>query len=34
MFDTMNDMAPEVRERSIGLLDARLADCVDLQTQV
>ncbi|MDG3008399.1 ferritin-like domain-containing protein [Paludisphaera mucosa] len=34
MFETMNDLALEVRGRFIGLLNARLADCVDLQTQV
>jgi starvation-inducible DNA-binding protein len=34
MFDTKNDLSPAVREKVIGLLNARLADCIDLQTQV
>lgn len=34
MFKTKNDIPEEVRARAIELLDARLADAVDLQTQV
>ena len=34
MFETKNDLSPTVREQNIGLLDARLADAVDLHTPV
>jgi hypothetical protein len=34
MFETKNDLSPTVREKDVGLLDARLADAVDLHTQV
>lgn len=30
---TRNDLPKEVRDRMVGLLNARLADCIDLQTQ-
>ena len=33
MFDTRNDLPPATRARSIELLNARLADAIDLQTQ-
>lgn len=33
-FDTRNDIAAEVRARIIDLLDARLADAIDLSGQV
>lgn len=34
MYHTRNDLAPPVREASIGMLQRRLADAVDLFTQV
>src|SRR5207253_4871321 len=34
MFKTKNDLAEPVRASSVELLNARLADAVDLQTQV
>lgn len=34
MFETKNDLSPSIREKAIELLNARLADCVDLHTQV
>src|SRR5262245_42167809 len=34
VFDTKNDLGLEVRKQSIELLNARLADCIDLQTQI
>jgi starvation-inducible DNA-binding protein len=34
MFDTKNDLSATTREKAIELLNARLADCIDLQTQV
>ena len=34
MFPTKNDLGPAIRERAIELLNARLADAVDLHTQV
>ena len=34
MFNTKNDLPESVRVKSIALLNARLADAVDLQTQV
>jgi starvation-inducible DNA-binding protein len=33
MFKTKNDLTEETRMRAIELLNVRLADCVDLQTQ-
>jgi starvation-inducible DNA-binding protein len=33
MFKTKNDLSEEVRAKVIELLNARLADCIDLQTQ-
>src|ERR1700743_1152129 len=33
MFKTKNDLPEEVRAKAIELLNARLADCIDLQTQ-
>ena len=33
MFDTKNDLSATVRGKSIELLNARLADCIDLQSQ-
>jgi starvation-inducible DNA-binding protein len=33
MFKTKNDLSESVRTKSIELLNARLADCIDLQTQ-
>jgi starvation-inducible DNA-binding protein len=33
MFKTKNDLPEGVRSKSIELLNARLADCIDLQTQ-
>ena len=33
MFDTRNDLPASVRTRSIELLNARLADAIDLGTQ-
>jgi starvation-inducible DNA-binding protein len=33
LFATKNDLPEETRARLIGLLNARLADCIDLQTQ-
>jgi starvation-inducible DNA-binding protein len=33
MFKTKNDLPEAVRAKAIGLLNARLADCIDLQTQ-
>src|SRR6516225_3456605 len=34
MFKTKNDLAEDTRAKAIELLNARLADCKDLQTQV
>ena len=34
MFETKNDLSPTIREKAVGLLNARLADCIDLHTQV
>ncbi len=34
MFETKNDLSLSIREKSVELLNARLADCIDLQTQV
>jgi starvation-inducible DNA-binding protein len=34
MFETKNDLSREVREAAVRLLNERLADCIDLQTQV
>jgi DNA-binding ferritin-like protein len=33
MFETKNDLSEEIRAKAIELLNARLADCIDLQTQ-
>lgn len=33
MFDTRNDLPLDARTKLVALLNARLADCVDLQTQ-
>src|SRR6266702_7859121 len=34
MFDTKIDLSSTTREKAVELLNARLADCIDLQTQV
>lgn len=34
MFKTKNDLPKSSRSKAIDLLNARLADCIDLQTQV
>jgi starvation-inducible DNA-binding protein len=34
MFETHNDLAPSIRSRMIELLNARLADAIDLRTQL
>ena len=33
MFKTKNDLSEDIRVQAVALLNARLADCVDLQTQ-
>jgi starvation-inducible DNA-binding protein len=33
MFKTKNDLPEETRAKAVELLNARLADCIDLQTQ-
>jgi DNA-binding ferritin-like protein len=33
MFKTKNDLAETTRVKAVELLNARLADCIDLQTQ-
>lgn len=33
MYDTRNDLAPELRNQVVALLNARLADAIDLGTQ-
>jgi starvation-inducible DNA-binding protein len=33
MYKTKNDLSESVRSKAVGLLNARLADCIDLQTQ-
>jgi len=33
MFNTKNSLSEEIRAKAIELLNARLADCIDLQTQ-
>jgi len=33
MFKTKNDLSEAIRVKAIALLNARLADCIDLQTQ-
>jgi starvation-inducible DNA-binding protein len=33
MFKTKNDVAEAIRIKAVALLNARLADCIDLQTQ-
>ena len=34
MFKTKNDLSEEIRAKALELLNARLADCIDLQTQI
>jgi starvation-inducible DNA-binding protein len=34
MFETKNDLSPAIRTKAVELLNARLADAVDLQTQI
>ena len=34
MFKTKNDLPEASRARAVGLFNARLADCIDLQTQI
>ena len=34
MFETRNNLRPTIRDKAVGLLNCRLADCIDLQTQV
>src|SRR6516164_9789131 len=34
MFNTKNDLSEAVRAKAIALLNARLADAIDLQTQI
>jgi len=34
MYETLNDLSPSIRERMIELLNARLADAIDLRTQL
>src|SRR5512138_1031648 len=34
MYETHNDLSPSIRERMIALLNARLADAIDLRTQL
>src|SRR5215468_5130427 len=33
MFKTKNDLSEAIRTKAIALLNARLADCIDLETQ-
>jgi starvation-inducible DNA-binding protein len=33
MFKTKNDLSEEIRAKAVELLNARLPDCIDLQTQ-
>src|SRR5262245_24234485 len=33
MFKTKNDLPEEIRAKAVEILNARLADCIDLQTQ-
>src|SRR5215467_14281493 len=33
MFKTRNDLSEEIRAKAVELLNARLADCIDLRTQ-
>src|SRR5262249_48345331 len=33
MFKTKNDLSESIRVKAVELLNARLADCIDLQTQ-
>src|SRR6266404_182263 len=33
MFKTKSDLSEEIRAKTVELLNARLADCIDLQTQ-
>ncbi len=34
MYETHNDLSPSIRQRMIELLNARLADAIDLRTQL
>ena len=34
MFKTKNDLSEEIRAEAVELLNARLADCIDLQKQI
>ena len=34
MFNTKNDLSEATRVKVVELLNARLADCIDLQTQI
>ncbi len=34
MFKNKNDLLEEIRAKAVELLNARLADCIDLQTQI
>src|SRR6201986_5380047 len=34
MFKTKNDLSEATRAKAVELLNARLADCIDLQTQI
>ncbi len=34
MYDTLNDLSPSIRTRMIELLNVRLADAIDLRTQL
>ena len=34
MFKTQNELSEEVRANVVELLNARLADCIDLQAQI
>jgi hypothetical protein len=34
MYETLNDLSPSIRTRMIELLNVRLADAIDLRTQL
>lgn len=34
MYETLNDLSPSIRERMVDLLNERLADAIDLRTQL
>ena len=34
MFKPKNDLSEEIRAKALELLNARLGDCIDLQTQI